>query len=218
MTTNEKMEKVVPSLLEKKLEQLSYYLVPIVPIGIKPNQITMAGFVAAITAGLSFYLASFNKIWLLVAILGITTHLILDGLDGAVARQRSLTSKAGYFLDLFLDCIAFVIIPLGVFFSIYDPLKIFIFNGIAYALNSLLLIHWVHLRNKWVFPIFGPAEAHLTYILMAIMTFFWSEPVIIIGSYSLGWFDLITLIGVPLVGIEFVISGYKLFQELKREN
>lgn len=53
---------------------------------------------------------------------------------------------------------------------------------------------------------------------MAILTFFWSEPVIIIGSYSLGWFDLITLIGVPLVGIEFVISGYKLFQELRREN
>jgi len=212
------MEKLVPSLLEKKLEELSYYLVPIVPIGIKLNQITMAGFVAAITAGLSFYLASFNKIWLLVAILGITTHLILDGLDSAVARQRSLTSKAGYFLNLFLECIAFVIIPLGVFFSIYDPLKIFIFNGIAYALNSLLLIHCVHLRNKWVFPIFGPAEAHLTYILMAILTFFWSDAVIIIGSYSLGWFDLITLITVPLVGIEFVISGQKLFQELKREN
>lgn len=53
---------------------------------------------------------------------------------------------------------------------------------------------------------------------MTIMTFFWSEPVIIIGSYSLGWFDLITLIAVPLVGIEFVISGYKLFQELKTEN
>ena len=212
------MEKLVPSLLEKKLEELSYYLVPIVPIGIKLNQITMAGFVAAITAGLSFYLASFNKIWLLVAILGITTHLILDGLDSAVARQRSLTSKAGYFLNLFLECIAFVIIPLGVFFSIYDPLKIFIFNGIAYALNSLLLIHCVHLRNKWVFPIFGPAEAHLTYILMSILTFFWSDAVIIIGSYSLGWFDLITLITVPLVGIEFVISGQKLFQELKREN
>jgi hypothetical protein len=53
---------------------------------------------------------------------------------------------------------------------------------------------------------------------MAILTFFWSDAVIIIGSYSLGWFDLITLITVPLVGIEFVISGQKLFQELKREN
>lgn len=211
------MQKKVPSILERKLEDLSYYLVPIVPARVQPNQITLAGFVAATIAGLSFYLASFNKNWLLVAILGITTHLILDGLDGAVARQRQLTSKLGYFLDLFLDCIAFIIIPLGVFFSSYDPLKIFIFNGIAYALNSLLLMHWVHLRNKWVFPIFGPCEVHLTYIFMATMTFLWSEPVIIIYNYSLGWFDFITLIALPLVSLEFLISAYKLFQELKTD-
>lgn len=215
MNSTQKTEKIIPSILERKIEELSYYLVPIVPMGIKPNQITITGFLAAIMAGVAYYLASYNKNWLLVAILGIFIHLILDSLDGAVARQRNLTSKSGYFLDLFLDCIAFVVIPLGVFFSTYDPLKIFIFNGIAYALNSLLLMHWVHLRNKWIFPIFGPAEAHFTYILMSIMAFFWSEPVITIASYPLGWFDLVTLIAVPLVGLEFIISAYKLFQELK---
>lgn len=211
------MQKIVPSILERRLEKISYYLVPIVPESVQPNQITFAGFISAIIAGISFYLASFNKNWLLVAILGITTHLILDGLDGAVARQRQLKSKSGYFLDLFLDCIAFIIIPLGVFFSSYDPLKIFIFNGIAYALNSLLLVHWVHLRNKWVLPIFGPCEVHLTYILMAAMTFIWSEPVIMINDYALGWFELITLIGLPLITLEFLLSSYKLFQELKAD-
>lgn len=218
MTTTQNMEKIIPSPLERGLEQLSYYLAPLVPMGVKPNQITFAGFGAGIFAGLSFYLASFNKTWLLIAAIAITVHLLLDGLDGAVARQRNLTSKAGYFLDLFLDCLAFIIIPLGVFFSSYDPLKIFVFNGITYALHSLLLIHWVHLRNKWIFPFFGPCEAHLTYIFMAILAFFWSGSVISIGNYAFGWFDLLTLIAVPLTTLELLVSAYKLYQELKTDN
>jgi len=217
MTTTQSLEKIIPSLLERGLETLSYLLVPLVPMGVKPNHLTWLGFAAGTSGAIAFYLASSHKIWFLVAAAAILVHLILDALDGAVARQRSLTSKSGYFLDLFLDCLVFVMIPLGVFFSTYDPLKIFVLNAIAYSLHSLLLIHWVHLRNKWIFPMIGPCEVHLIYIFLAILTFFWSGDVITINQCSLNWFSLSTLIGVPLTILELLSLALKLLRELEIE-
>lgn len=217
MTTTQFLEKIIPSPLERGLEKLSYSLVPLVPMRVKPNHLTWLGFIAGVSGAIAFYLASFYKGWFLVAAAAILAHLILDALDGAVARQRSLTSKSGYFLDLFLDCLAFVMIPLGVFFSTYDPLKIFVFNSIAYSLHSLLLLHWIHLRNKWIFPLIGPCEVHLIYIALAILTFFWSGDVITVNQYSLNWFSLSTLIGVPLTILELLWLAFKLLRELEIE-
>jgi len=215
MTTTQTIEKVIPSPLERGLENISYSLVPLVPLAVKPNHITWIGFGASAFAALSFYLASFNHIWLLVAVVAIVAHLILDALDGAVARQRNQTSKAGFFLDLFLDCLAFVLIPVGIYFSSFAPLNIVAANAITYPLHSMLLLHWVHLRNKWIFPIIGPCEAHLGYIAMAILTFFWKGDVLTVWHYTFDWFDLIALVVTPLVLLEIFISAFKLLKELE---
>jgi phosphatidylglycerophosphate synthase len=54
-------------------------------------------------------LQNFN---VLAAAVFVDLHIILDCLDGSVARLHHQTSKSGAFLDLFCDCITFILIPL----------------------------------------------------------------------------------------------------------
>jgi phosphatidylglycerophosphate synthase len=208
-------EKIIPSFLDRLLIELGDALVPLVPQGVTPNQITLIGFGCGIGAALSFYLASFHKAWLLAAAVLVALHIILDCLDGSVARLRHQTSKSGAFLDLFCDCITFILIPLGLYFSAYSPLHLAIFGAIAYPMHSLLILQWAHFRNKVVFPKFGPADVHFGYVIGAILTFFHEGTILSFGNYAFGWVDLIFAISIPLITLDLFVSAFNLYRELK---
>jgi phosphatidylglycerophosphate synthase len=208
-------EKIIPSLLDRLSIAAGDAMVPLVPHGITPNQITLIGLGSGICAALSFYLASCHKAWLLAAAVFVTLHIILDCLDGSVARQRQQTSKSGAFLDLFCDCIALILIPLGLASSAHSPLHLAIFGAIAYPMHSVLILQWAHFRNKVVFPHIGPADVHLGYVMMAILTFFQAGTIVTWGNYRLGWVDLLFTISMPLITLDLFISAFNLYRELQ---
>src|SRR3954453_6119475 len=78
---------------------MSARIVPLVPAGVTPNQVTIASGLCSAVAGGALYLASFGRVWLAVAAAFIFAGWLLDYVDGDLARARGQTSERGYLLD-----------------------------------------------------------------------------------------------------------------------
>ncbi|MEH2045154.1 hypothetical protein [Nostoc sp.] len=63
MIEEQQVIKIIPSPLERLFDQLTAKLIPLIPQWIKPNLITVVGFLIGMFATISYYLASFHKIW-----------------------------------------------------------------------------------------------------------------------------------------------------------
>ena len=76
--------------------------------GVTPNQITWASFSIALLSFISFIFGQNIAAGLLVQL-----SSIVDGIDGSLARRKSMTSEFGGFLDSVLDRYADILIVLG---------------------------------------------------------------------------------------------------------
>ncbi|HJO08146.1 MAG TPA: CDP-alcohol phosphatidyltransferase family protein [Chloroflexota bacterium] len=85
--------------LERRAKRIAAILVaPLVRAGITANQVTLAGFVAALPVALLLAMD-----WLIVGGIFLLLVSALDMMDGAVARARGEITKFGAFLDSTLD-------------------------------------------------------------------------------------------------------------------
>ncbi len=81
--------------------------------GVTANQVTLAGALLGVTAGIAIGYQHY-----LLALALVLLSRILDGLDGAVARATSQSDFGGY-IDIVADFAFYVAVPLG--FGFADP-------------------------------------------------------------------------------------------------
>lgn len=113
---------------------------PLWRAGVSANQVSLAGFLIGM---LALPLLAFGCYqWALAAIL---LNRLLDGLDGAVARETGITDCGG-FLDITLDFIFYAAVVLG--FALADPAN-------ALAASTLL------------FAFMGTGSSFLAFAIMA---------------------------------------------------
>jgi phosphatidylglycerophosphate synthase len=191
------------------------WLIPAIPTWVKPNHLTVVGFLMFTLAGLSYYFASFNKFWLLLAPVAVFMHCLTDRLDGELARSRNLSSEQGFFLDLFLDNLGGTVVALGLAFSSYTVFEIIVVKQILTLLSVVLILFWIVLKRIFPLPSLGPIEIQLILIILSVLTFFQQGNVFRLGAYSLGWFDIAALLLIPLSLFKLLVSATKLYQELK---
>lgn len=191
---------------------------PLVPARITPNQITLAAGVCGVLAGLAFYLASFRKAWFGVAGLLVFLHWALDNIDGHVARSRNQTSKAGRFLDIFLDSVTFAAIGVGVGFASYAQLSIVAGATILVVLEYVLALLWIELARIWPFPAFGPAEGSLTLIVVALFMAFFPGKLFTMWRMDFSLIDIVYALTIPNNLIWLFTSGLQLFRRLQVED
>jgi archaetidylinositol phosphate synthase len=84
-------------------------------IHVNPNAVSWAAFIAAVGAGIGFYLGGGG--FLGVALLLILVNSYLDALDGKIAKMAGKASARGDFLDHVLDRYADVFMLGGVAFN-----------------------------------------------------------------------------------------------------
>src|SRR5881397_2351751 len=82
---------------------------------VSPNALSGLAFLAALGAGISFYVAT--PLALLFAIPFLFLNALLDALDGKVAKLTKRASARGDFLDHVLDRYADVVIVGGIAFN-----------------------------------------------------------------------------------------------------
>jgi phosphatidylglycerophosphate synthase len=108
--------------------------------GITADRLTIAGAILGVSAACAVATGAF--------LVGLTLFLagrLLDGLDGAVARQTRPTNR-GAFLDIALDFVVYAAMPLA--FAVHDPLRNalaasallagFLVNGTAFLAFALM--------------------------------------------------------------------------------
>jgi phosphatidylglycerophosphate synthase len=181
-------------------------LLPLIPDAVQPNQVTLFGFSCGALAALGYGLAGLNRGWL---IFGVVAHLVFwvcDNLDGTLARRRGLTSVRGFFLDLTLDQVSYVLIYVGLGASAVLLVPIAAAAAVVHLLHVHLVDMWIYLRGEEHFGKFGPTELTLVITMSVLVTFIWPGPLLSILGVALGFFDLVALLMIAVGAVEFVRS------------
>jgi len=83
-------------------------------LGLTPNGVSaVAGFVAG-AAGVAYFLAGVDPVWYVVGSTLVVLNGWFDVIDGALAREQGVDSKAGDLLDHVLDRYADIVIIAGI--------------------------------------------------------------------------------------------------------
>ena len=189
------VKKIIPSRLETGVQQFLYfYVCKHIPGWMTPNQVTLIGALGGLLAIVSTVLTRLSPWFFLGTIAGLAVHLVADDLDGYVARQRQMASRAGAYFDLITDVLisTFLLIALG--FSPYGSPEVMIFAAPVYGIVNVTAMNYILYCNEFLFPRLGPIEAHITYGLVAVLSMLTRGHV------------LFTLLGVPFRIADLIVS------------
>jgi phosphatidylglycerophosphate synthase len=189
-------------------------LLPLVPRSVQPNQVTLIGFSFGALAALGYGLAGMQPLWL---VFGIVAHLVFwvcDNLDGTLARRRGLTSVRGFFLDLTLDQVAYVLIYLGLGLSGVVLLPLAAGAAVIHLLHVHLIDMWIYLRGEEHFGKFGPTELTLIITVSAAISLVFPAPLFSVFGFPVRWFDAVAVIVIVAGGVELVRSLLQLVRVL----
>jgi len=189
----------------------------LVPPTMSANQVTLMSGGCGLLAALALYLASFDALWFVVAALLVWLHWAADNIDGHVARARNQCSQAGRFLDIFLDATCFAALGIGLAFADYTLFPIIAVATILCLLQYVLTLLWIALTRVWPFPVFGPAEASLTLIVMALLMLVLPAELLVVGDWRLSLFDIGFALTIPSSLITLVVSALALYRHLQSE-
>jgi phosphatidylglycerophosphate synthase len=189
-------------------------LLPLVPRGVMPNHVTLVGFSLGVLAALGYGLSGLQRAWLVLAIVAHLLFWLCDNLDGTLARRRGLTSIRGFFLDLTLDQVAYVLIYLGLGASSLVLLPLAAGAAVLHLLHVHLIDMWIHLRGEEHFGKFGPTELTLIITGSALVTLVAPGPLFFLAGVGVRWFDLVASIVIIAGSIELVRSLLQLARQL----
>jgi archaetidylinositol phosphate synthase len=154
-------------------------------LGLTPNFYTIAAFIAAGAAGVSFY---FGKEVLGVILVAI--NAFCDALDGAVAREMKLESPRGDFLEHAVDRYADIFIITGLFAGEIASWQIGVF-----ALTGVLMSSYLGTQaqavgvGRYYGGVLGRADRLVLIMIVGIVDIF--LPAGLFGLRYIGWLLLV---------------------------
>ncbi len=90
------------------------WLLPRVPRGVTPDQLSAGGLAGAALAATGFALVLHHRGWLLLVAAGLAANWLGDSLDGKLARQRGPDrGMAGLLIDNGIDTLSYLLLALG---------------------------------------------------------------------------------------------------------
>jgi archaetidylinositol phosphate synthase len=101
--------------------------------GLTPNISSIISLLAALGAGIAFYLDE-----ILLGVLLVAANAVFDAMDGAIARELGTASKKGDFLDHVLDRYADIFIITGIFAGGAASWEVGVFALIGVLMSSYL--------------------------------------------------------------------------------
>jgi archaetidylinositol phosphate synthase len=130
------------SFLKFRIEKLLFPLTSsAVKIGIKPNYITVAGFILGITAAL---MITYSRVYEGVILLLLSSFM--DVFDGAMARNENKTTEFGGFLDSVFDRY----VDIAIFISLGFLTSEWLLSVVALA--GALLVSYTRARAEIIIP------------------------------------------------------------------
>lgn len=211
------VKKIIPSRLETGFQQFLYRRIgKHIPKNMTPNQMTLISALGGLFSIISTLLTHVSPMFFIGTIVGLAVHLVADDLDGYIARERQMSSKAGAYFDLITDVLfsTFLMIALG--FSPYGSLEVMIFAAPVYGIINVTAMNYIIYLNEFLFPRLGPIEAHITYTLLSVLSMiFGSKPIFTLFGVGFKIADIIIAVGLIPTYFEMVRLQIQLFRRLK---
>ena len=211
------VKKIIPSRLETGFQQFLYrHIGKHIPKNMTPNQMTLISALGGLFSIISTLLTNISPMFFIGTIIGLAVHLVADDLDGYIARERQMSSKAGAYFDLITDVLfsTFLMIALG--FSPYGSLEVMIFAAPVYGIINVTAMNYIIYLNEFLFPRLGPIEAHITYTLLSVLSMiFGSKPIFTLFGVGFKIADIIIAAGLIPTYFEMVRLQIQLFRRLK---
>lgn len=160
--------RVHTSILADTEKRLLIRIASKIPKWIHSDHLTILGFLGMASAGISYWLSSFNKYWLILAVLSLFVNWFGDSLDGTLARVRNkLRPRYGFYVDHIVDAFGFILLLGGLILSSYISAGIGLGLIITYFLMSIeiYLATYTIGRFQISFWKWGPTELR---ILLAV--------------------------------------------------
>jgi len=211
------VKKIIPSRLETGFQQFIYrHIGKHIPKSMTPNQMTLISALGGLFSIISTLLTHISPLFFIGTIIGLAVHLVADDLDGYIARERQMSSKAGAYFDLITDVLfsTFLMIALG--FSPYGSLEVMIFAVPVYGIINVTAMNYIIYLNEFLFPRLGPIEAHITYTLLSVLSMILgSKPMFTLFGVGFKIADIIIAVGLIPTYFEMVRLQIQLFRRLK---
>jgi len=208
-----RIQESVLAALEKRL---LLWLAERIPSRLNSDHLTVLGFAAQLLTGISYALARFDKLWLIVGIGFMVLNWFGDSLDGTLARVRNQQRpRYGFYVDHILDSIGSVALMVGMALSGYMSPALAISLLVLFLLLSIqsYLAAYTLGEFRMSFWSFGPTELRLLLVAGNLAQFRWQT--ILHGHYRL--FDFggaIGIAGMSAMLVFFTIKNIvRLYQE-----
>lgn len=165
------------------------YIRPFITIavrtGVTPNALTVASFIVAVFAGVTFYLGMI--VW---GVVMVALNAFFDALDGALARETNSHSVKGDFLDHVVDRYADIFIITGIFAGGFAswPVGVLALTGVLMSSYLGTQAQAVGLGRNYG-GLLGRADRLVLILAAGVLDIL--IPGGIFGMYYLGWLLLI---------------------------
>ena len=153
--------------LEKKV---LIWLASRMPAWVHPDHLTLLGFLGMVMAGVSYYFARWNPLWLIGAVVFLGVNWFGDSLDGTLARFRDKQRpRYGFYVDHIVDSFGAIFLIGGLGLSGYMTGTVAMVLLIAYFLLSIEIYLATYTVGvfRLSFGMWGPTELR---ILLSIGT------------------------------------------------
>jgi archaetidylinositol phosphate synthase len=131
------------------------------PQWVNSDHLTLLGFIGMFLTGLSYYLAGFNRWFLVVGIVCLAINWFGDSLDGTLARIRNRQRpRYGFYVDHIVDAFGASFVVAGLGLSPYMSGTVAMAFLIAYFLMNIEIYLATYTLGvfKLSYGIFGPTE------------------------------------------------------------
>jgi archaetidylinositol phosphate synthase len=167
-TTFRTAERAQQSLLSRMEKQTLLWLAARLPRWVTSDGLTLLGLLSMLGAGLSYWLARYQRAGLLLVILCLAVNWFGDSLDGTLARFRNQPRpRYGFYVDHIVDTFGALFLLGGLALSGYMSLAVAALLLIAYYILSIEVYLATYTIGTFhmSFGGFGPTELR---ILLAI--------------------------------------------------
>ena len=154
---NRQQDNIIAPLEKRILASLAARM----PDWVNPDHLTLLGFTGMALAGLSYYLARWNRWMLLGSVVFLAVNWFGDSLDGTLARYRNRQRpRYGFYVDHMVDALGILFLMGGLGLSGYMSPVIAMVLLIAYYLLSIEIYLATYTIGvfKLSFGIWGPTE------------------------------------------------------------
>ena len=211
------VKKIIPSRLETGFQQFLYkHVGKHIPESMTPNRMTLVGALGGLFAIICTLLTHISPFFFLGTLAGLLVHIVADELDGYIARNRNMSSKAGAYFDLITDVMfsTFLLLALGL--SPYANMEVMAFAAPVYGIINVTAMNYIIYCNEFLFPRLGPIEAHLTYGAVAVLSMiFRGKSFFCIFGMNIMIADIVLFIGLIPMYYEMFRLQIQLFRRLR---